>query len=154
MVDPGGIAGTGALVGDLVLRRSTAVLHADLEVAVGLEVALRPLLFQDDLPGGPEYLEVHYHHDGQGYVEAAQRSVQLIVEVLTHDTALDHDSLVVYGLVHPVLVAQDEERRQRDARGTAPHHYYAHDHAAGCPFHTVLEGLRDRVVPGREGERF
>lgn len=48
-----------------------AVLVADLEVAVRLQVALRSPLFQDDLPRSAEDLIIDDHHDRQRDIETA-----------------------------------------------------------------------------------
>lgn len=127
--------------GDFRLDRADAVLDADLQVTVAvLQVALRPTLLQHDLAGGPEDLVVHGDHDGQRYVERAQRRVYLVTEVLAHGA-------VRYTVHRRVLVAQYEHRRKANARRAQPHQRHAHQHPAGRPLHAVLQRLGDGVVP-------
>lgn len=106
MVNPGRIPRTGTLICDFALWWPPAILHTNLQITMRLEMTLRPLLLQHNLPRRPKDLEIHYHHHGKWDVEAAKCRVHLIVKVLTHNATFYCHCFVIHSLVHFVLVAE------------------------------------------------
>lgn len=138
------VCGRWGLTRNLVLRRTTAVLDAYLQVTVGLQVALRPLLLVHYPPRRPEYLVVDHHHHSERYIKTTHRRVQLVAEVLGNQAHLVVALSVLLDL--GVFVADDEQRGQRDAGREAPHQDHPEDHPLGRPLHSVLQRLGYGVV--------
>ena len=107
-------------------------------VAGHQQMALRFLFFVDDPLGRLEDLIVDGRHDGQWDVEGAERGVDLVAELLAHL------ALLVSFLA--VVVAEDEQRRQRDAGGRDPDEGDAEAHPAGRPFDAVVQRPSDGPV--------
>lgn len=103
-----------------------------------LQMTLGFFLFVDDPLGRLEDLIVDGRHDGQRDVEGSERGVDLVAELLAH--------LTLFVAVLAVLVAQDEERRQRDAGRRDPDEGDAETHPGRRPFHAVVQRPGDGPV--------
>ena len=87
------------------------------------------------------YTYTYQYHDDQGNVKTAEGRVDLVAEVLWHG-AVRHALLR-----HRVLVAEIQQRWQTHTRCAQPDRCHVQDHAVSRTLNTVVQRLRDRVVP-------
>lgn len=87
------------------------------------------------------WTKTYPHHDEQRYVEAAERRVYLIPEILAYRAQR------ITGIPIDVFVAEYQQRRKTYAGCTEPHEANAYNHASRCSLHPVLQWLRDGVIP-------
>lgn len=77
------------LTRNLILRGSPAVFHANLQIAVVLQVALRAPLLVHYSPSRTKNLIIHDHHHSQRDIKTTHGRVNLVSDVLRYQTHVE-----------------------------------------------------------------